>query len=642
MVVSPSGATMVVVAVVVLIAAALIDGFRRLAGAACPPARVRQPGQTLREWLLGPVMLKRAAFDLPGKRVLVERSSVAPDSWDAQKPPVLAAGGMSHLWLGERISRYLFPDTLFEPVPVEIDAPASEVWAVLVDFERYGEWNGFHLKKQVVDKPSGEVGLRMTVDLGPVLGKVVETSTVYYVDEDRHILVYGLHGNEAASSVRVVWLEPHVGGVATTLHSYDKVGGWPAWFCYGHINRHVLQGFNEQHLAIRDRVVALRRRVEALAPPPLSTCPDELGACLVTGGHGFMGGHLVRMLASLRGVTQVHVIDLAQPPAGVPPNVTFSRCSVTDVEEMRAIFAQLQPTTIFHAASLIDLRPGVASATATEEVNVQATQHLLELARQHGARRFVYTSSIEVVYRDNRCLGASEMTPYSPHPGNPYQRTKIAAERAVLRACTDSLATLAVRPAHIYGSLHEDEIGRFIQNVSVCFGEMTLCGGHAGAAPMSMVHVENVALAHVLAAVQATRHDVRGRAFHVRDFDENIVCWYRALAGKGPPAVCLPAWLLAVFVHIAMVLHILCLAVGSYQVLGAKTGLHHGAMAAAKPCTISSREARSVLGYSCYGCHVTRELAIESCRKVELGPPLPLIDAKMVAEAIACACNRPK
>ena len=130
-------------------------------------------------------------------------------------------------------------------------------------------------------------------------------------------------------------------------------------------------------------------------------------------------------------------------------------------------------------------------------------------------------------------------------------------------------------------------------------------------APMSMVHVENCALAHVLAACQAHRDDVRGKAFFVRDFDENIVCIYRELSGNSPPLACLPYWFLSILVHCHIVLHLLLLACtgGRYQLLGGKQGLHHGALAAALPCTVDCSRARDLLGYQTV---VTRDAAVES------------------------------
>ena len=103
--------------------------------------------------------------------------------------------------------------------------------------------------------------------------------------------------------------------------------------------------------------------------------------------------------------------------------------------------------------------------------------------------------------------------------------------------------------------------------------------GDVRGAPMSMVHVENCALAHVLAACQLGRPDVNGRAFFVADFDENIVNCYRTMGGRGACFACLPYWLLSLLVHVSMIVHLLLLALtfGAYNFLDGKMGLHHGA-----------------------------------------------------------------
>ena len=652
--------SVVLVLLVLLFVVVIIDGLKKLAGTSTPKSRERCPGESTADWLMGDSMKARSSLGLPGLRVRVERSAAEPDEWDADVVPQLAASHASHLFLGARLSKWIWPDVVIQPPPVKIDASPAEVWDVLLDFPRYGEWNGFHRKIEIVDKPRGAVGLRMTFGLGPIMGTLVETSTIYYLDEQRHIFIYGLRGDEGPSSMRVVWLVGNADG-STTFHSYDTIGGYPALLCRVHIARMVHLGFAEQHLAIRERVHALKRRaheaeaVAVVAPRG----PAALGVCLVTGGSGFLGAHIVRMLASLKGVARVHVIDL-QPPkdaSSLPPTVHFERGSVADAAFVADVMRRVKPDTIFHSASVIDLRPGAAAERINDAVNVDGTRTLLALAQEHRTKRFVYTSSIECAYHDNSCFEADEATtPYIAHPSNPYQRTKIIAEREVLDAsapyfvidprygdCRCGLVTVAIRPAHIYGHLHDDEIGRFLESVPANFraGLMAADFRNVDGAEMSMVHVENCALAHVLAASQAHHPHVHGRAYFVSDFDENIVCVYRAMGGRGLPIVCLPYWLLLVLVRLSIAMHLLLLTL-SFGIVGflqGKTGLHDGAIAAALPCTVSCERAKSVLGYGQYDGHVTRQDALASCKK----PFAPLIGAAQVAAAVehAHACAAP-
>ena len=210
-------ASYALIAAVIIFLIIVADGLKRLAGTSTPKLRPRGANQTLAEWLMGKEMLAKSDLKLPDLRVKIERSAAFPSEWSCNVPPQLAASHGSHLWLGERLSTWVFPDTVIWPTPVEIEASPAEVWDVLMDFDKYGEWNGFHRKMEIVDKPNGSVGLRMTFGLGPVMGTLVETSTIYYVDENRKIIIYGLRGDEWPSSMRVVWLVDTPSG-STVFH----------------------------------------------------------------------------------------------------------------------------------------------------------------------------------------------------------------------------------------------------------------------------------------------------------------------------------------------------------------------------------------------------------------------------------------
>ena len=719
------GAAMAAVILVILV----IDGLARLRGSSSVKSRIRRSGQSDQAYLLGSEQMARCSLGLPGLRIRTSgpRSTRCTESeeWDASIPPKLATDGSSHLW---GLLSWL-PDMVIRPEPVTIDAPPHEVWAVMLDFARYSEWNGFHRKMEILQKRAS-VGLRMTVHLGPLLGVVVETATIYYVDEVRHIFVYGVRGSEGPCSLRVVWFESLEHGMVTRFHSYDMIGGYPALLCRGHIRQMVARGFEEQHLALRDRVEALRRlaaeesaaegsvakgnREEASATEEAvpkarskaeaTTEADEallaqapLGACLVTGGCGFLGTHVVRMLCDLEGVSSVLVFDVASPRSALPPKARYVRGSVADVGALDAAFGAARPATVFHLASLLELRPegGRAGVRArVDAVNVQGTANVLELARRHHAARLVYTSSIEVAYHDNSCERATEEgTPYPAHPTNGYQRTKIAAERMVLRAhapngTPDSapnphgLRTLVIRPTHIFGDPREDAIGRYLARVPLCFGEgfagaaLGARAAAAAAAPMSMVHVENCALAHVLGAARLAAEAsalgtsalgasalgaplgaraikaidaAGGRAYFVADFDANIVCLYRHVHGRSPPALCLPYWLLCALVHACLLVHIVIAeaSAGRLLLLHPTTGLHHGALAAARTCTVRADRARRLIGYT---TAATRDAAREAAAQDKSGGgaklhATPILDRKVIRAAVAntiAAAIRPR
>jgi len=76
---------------------------------------------------------------------------------------------------------------------------------VLISFDKYSEWNPFHRKIEVVQQSDKRMAVRMTVDMGPRLGTIISEETIYYCDERRKIICYGI-GKEGASCFRFRYL----------------------------------------------------------------------------------------------------------------------------------------------------------------------------------------------------------------------------------------------------------------------------------------------------------------------------------------------------------------------------------------------------------------------------------------------------
>jgi hypothetical protein len=253
-VLEPSWAAALATLLAAALALVVLQGFRSLAGAAASQRpRRRAPGASPEDWLLGPALRSQAALGLPGLAIRCGGSAAAVSEWSADEPPPLSADGPSHLW-GLLPRRGPFADIVIRPEPVEIAAPVSAVWDAFLDFDRYALWNPFHRKVEIVEEGEGDattVAVRMTVDMGALLGTLVSTETICYVDSERHILMYSARH---PSALRMVWLLPSADGEGTVFHSYDMIGGYPALFSRGHIVGVVHRGFTAQHEALRDYV----------------------------------------------------------------------------------------------------------------------------------------------------------------------------------------------------------------------------------------------------------------------------------------------------------------------------------------------------------------------------------------------------
>jgi UDP-glucuronate 4-epimerase len=158
---------------------------------------------------------------------------------------------------------------------------------------------------------------------------------------------------------------------------------------------------------------------------------------LITGGAGFIGSHLVdRLLAE--GEWRVSVVDDFNDfydPAIKRANVhnheqnsnyrLFSE-DIRDKSALEKIFADNDFACIVHLAARAGVRPSLEQPLLYAETNINGTMNLLELAREHEVRQFVFGSSSSV-YGINAKVPFSEDDPIR-QPISPYAATKAAGE----------------------------------------------------------------------------------------------------------------------------------------------------------------------------------------------------------------------
>lgn len=250
--------------------------------------------------------------------------------------------------------------------------------------------------------------------------------------------------------------------------------------------------------------------------------PDDFWkgtTCLVIGGAGNLGGHIVQLL--LERSARVASFDLVAY-SGESTEVASFVGSVTDRAALEAAMEGVG--VVIHTASIIDLRP--IPSLRMQQINVAGTYEVVGACKACGVHTLVYTSSIEVVsgvdeHGVTRLIdGVDESAPIPPRHHLPYAATKAAAERLVLAAHSPrGLRTVAIRSAYIFGA---NSLGQRIEMVRAHDRR----GHYVTAkvpATLSTVHAKNCALAHLRAAERADKADVGGKPFFVRDFEANVV-----------------------------------------------------------------------------------------------------------------------
>ena len=176
--------------------------------------------------------------------------------------------------------------------------------------------------------------------------------------------------------------------------------------------------------------------------------------CIVTGGAGFIGSHVVDALVA-RG-DRVTVIDNLS--TGKRSNVERAvqggaRLVVFDVRDSAAIaeiFDTARPEVVFHLAAQIDVRHSVEQPADDATANVLGTIAVLEAARRVGAGRVVNTSTGGGLYGNADVLPTPEDHPIRPLA--PYGQGKYAAEGyCELYTRLHGLATVSLRYGNVYG-----------------------------------------------------------------------------------------------------------------------------------------------------------------------------------------------
>jgi nucleoside-diphosphate-sugar epimerase len=166
----------------------------------------------------------------------------------------------------------------------------------------------------------------------------------------------------------------------------------------------------------------------------------------VTGGSGFLGGHLIAAL-SRRGD---QVVALARSAAGAErvraAGAEPIRGDLDDVAALRDGMAGCD--LAFHSAAAV-MMPG--DPAHLRAVNVEGTTHVLAAARAAGVKRLVHVSTEQVLLAGRPLVRVDETAPLPARPLGPYAATKALAERLVLDAGDGGLETVVVRPRLVWG-----------------------------------------------------------------------------------------------------------------------------------------------------------------------------------------------
>jgi len=226
---------------------------------------------------------------------------------------------------------------------------------------------------------------------------------------------------------------------------------------------------------------------------------------LVTGGGGFLGSSIVRMLLDKR--ITVRSLQRSDSPDLKKLGVEIIRGDIGDRDTV--INAAEGCDVIFHVAA----KAGVwGDYDDYYQCNVSGTKNIIDACQIHNIQKLIYTSSPSIVFTGEDEENINESTPYADHFLTAYQKTKALAEQMVLQANNENLATVALRPHLIWGPGDPHLIPRIIERAKA--GRLRLVGKQNNL--VDSTYVDNAALAHIHASEALAPNAVcAGKAYFI-------------------------------------------------------------------------------------------------------------------------------
>jgi NAD dependent epimerase/dehydratase len=174
---------------------------------------------------------------------------------------------------------------------------------------------------------------------------------------------------------------------------------------------------------------------------------------LVTGADGFIGSHLVELLAPacrrVRALAQYNSLNHWGWLEGLPclGDLDVVTGDIRDAYLCRELLDDID--VVFHLAALIPIPYSYRAPDSFVDTNVKGTLNLCQAARAHGIERFVQTSTSEV-YGTAQYVPIDEQHPLTPQ--SPYSATKIGADAIALSFFhAFALPVVVARPFNTYG-----------------------------------------------------------------------------------------------------------------------------------------------------------------------------------------------
>ncbi|MDP3758721.1 MAG: UDP-glucose 4-epimerase GalE [Candidatus Daviesbacteria bacterium] len=218
---------------------------------------------------------------------------------------------------------------------------------------------------------------------------------------------------------------------------------------------------------------------------------------LVTGGAGFIGSHVNKLLLN-QGHTVTVIDDLSKGHKDfLDPRATFHQISLEDQKQLEEILTGHD--AVIHMASFIEVGESVKKPVEFTQNNIVGTVKLLEAMKNKGVKKMIFSSSA-CVYGKPEKLPITEEDPLGEQE-NPYGITKITMEEfCKLYHTLHQFDVTILRYFNPYGpgELHQPETHAIPNFVKAVLSKQPIPLFWKGEQIRDFIFIDDLAQAHVL------------------------------------------------------------------------------------------------------------------------------------------------
>jgi len=178
---------------------------------------------------------------------------------------------------------------------------------------------------------------------------------------------------------------------------------------------------------------------------------------LVTGGAGYIGSHVVRLLIT-KGFEVIVLDNLSRGhKESLPQNVVFEEVDLLDQDKLSSVIQKHKIDSVIHFAAFAYVGESVEDPEMYYRNNVSGSFNLINALKEKGVKHFVFSSTCSL-YGNPLTIPISEAE--TTKPINPYAKTKLMIEQIL--ADYDSaygMKHVALRYFNAAGASVSGEIG---------------------------------------------------------------------------------------------------------------------------------------------------------------------------------------